>query len=199
MFERAGNLNMANEENVSPEIEEVEVKNAEVSETDVELPLEDIDSLRAKVAELEEQINEQKETVLRAKAEEQNIKRRADNDVSNARKFALERFTNDLLPIIDSLERGLEVAVDPQNEQIKAQQEGVVLTLKMFEDALSSHNVAVVDPAGEPFDPELHQAMSMQESGDCEPNTVMAVMQKGYTLSGRLVRPAMVVVSKAPA
>jgi len=168
-------------------------------EDSAELPVEDIESLRAKIAELEDQINEQKETVLRAKAEEQNIKRRADNDISNARKFALERFANDLLPVVDSLERGLEITAPEENEEIKVHQEGVVLTLKMFEGVLVKHNLEAVSPEGEPFDPALHQAVSMQESGDCEPNTVMTVMQKGYTLSGRLVRPAMVVVSKAPA
>ncbi|MBV1872312.1 MAG: nucleotide exchange factor GrpE [Gammaproteobacteria bacterium] len=190
---------MASEENGSPDVEELDPNQDQTVEGEAVPPLDDIDSLKAKVAELEEQIEEQKETVLRAKAEEQNIKRRADNDVSNARKFALERFTNDLLPVIDSLERGLEITVDADNEQIKAQQEGVTLTLKMFEDVLNSNNILVVSPVGEPFDPALHQAMSMQESGDCEPNTVLAVMQKGYTLSGRLVRPAMVVVSKSPA
>ena len=190
---------MTSEEKGSAELEDVAAAEDQIVDESTELPADDIESLKASIAVLEEQVEDQKETVLRAKAEEQNIKRRADNDVSNARKFALERFANDLLPVIDSLERGLAIAVDEESEQVKAYKEGVVLTLKMFEDVLVKHNLEVVSPEGEPFDPALHQAMSMQESGDCEPNTVMAVMQKGYTLSGRLVRPAMVVVSKAPA
>ncbi|MBV1874027.1 MAG: nucleotide exchange factor GrpE [Gammaproteobacteria bacterium] len=164
-----------------------------------EMDGDDPEALKEKLASLEDALMKQKDAVVRAKAEELNVKRRAENDVSNARKFALERFVNDLLPVMDSMERGLDVTADESSDQLKSYQEGVALTLKMFEDVLSKYNVEVIEPHGEPFDPAFHQAMSMQENADCEPNTVLAVMQKGYSLSGRLVRPAMVLVSKAPA
>jgi len=133
---------------------------------------------------------------LRAQADAQNVKRRAEQDVEKARKFALEQFCKELLPVIDNLERALEAA--PEGEQaVRPITEGVELTLKSFTDALKKFHIEVVDPVGEPFDPQLHQAMSMVENPDVEPNTVTLVMQKGYTLNGRLVRPAMVMVSKA--
>lgn len=162
---------------------------------------ESVESLKEKVAALEAQLVGQKEDVLRAQAEMQNVRRRSENEVSNARKFALERFAGDLLPVVDSLERGLEAvpAGDVDGEQAKALREGASLTLKMMLEVLEKFNVKQLDPAGEPFDPQYHEAMSMQESADAEPNSVLAVLQKGYTLNGRLVRAAMVVVSKAPA
>ena len=115
--------------------------------------------------------------------------------MEKAHKFALESFSKELMPVADNLERALEAA-SGEDEAIKAIAEGVELTLKSFLDALKKHNVEQVDPVGEPFDPNLHQAMSMVENNEVEPNSVIAVMQKGYTLNGRLVRPAMVMVSK---
>jgi molecular chaperone GrpE len=122
--------------------------------------------------------------------------RRAEQDVEKARKFALERFCSELLPVVDNLERALESAAG-DHEIVKPIAEGVQLTLKSFQDALKKFQIEAVDPVGEPFDPQLHQAMSLVENKDVEPNTVIAVMQKGYTLNGRLVRPAMVMVSKS--
>ena len=123
---------------------------------------------------------------------------RAEQDVEKARKFALEQFCKELLPVIDNLERALEAA--PADEPVvKPIAEGVELTLKSFADAFARFKIEAVNPLGEPFDPQLHQAMSMVENADIEPNTVTLVMQKGYTLHGRLVRPAMVMVSKAVA
>jgi len=151
-------------------------------------PASEIDELAARLAEAEDK-------VLRAHAEAQNARRRAELEVEKARKFALEGFCRELLPVVDNLERALE-AVDPGNESLKALTEGVELTRKSLLDAMARFQVAVVDPVGEPFDPQVHQAMSIIEKPDAEPNTVIAVMQKGYTLNGRLVRPAMVVVSK---
>ena len=116
--------------------------------------------------------------------------------MEKARKFALERFVGELLPVVDNLERALEAASGDE-EVVKPIAEGVQLTLKSFLDVMEKQNIVQVDPQGEPFDPNLHQAMSMVENKDVEPNTVIAVMQKGYTLNGRLVRPAMVMVSKA--
>ena len=148
------------------------------------------------VENLQQEVADAKDAALRAQADAQNAKRRAEQDVERARKFALERFCSELLPVVDNLERALEAASGGE-EAIKPIAEGVELTLKSFLDALRKFNIETVDPQGEPFDPNLHQAMSMVENPDVEPNTVIAVMQKGYTLNGRLVRPAMVMVSKA--
>lgn len=145
---------------------------------------------------LREQLAEAQDTALRAAAEAQNAKRRADMEVEKARKFALERFCQELLPVVDNLERALESAQAVEVEEVKPITEGVELTLKSFIDALGRCQVEAVDPHGEPFDPNFHQAMSQVENAEVEPNTVIAVMQKGYTLNGRLVRPAMVMVSK---
>ena len=150
-----------------------------------------------RVLELEEQLAAAKDQALRAVADVQNVRRRAEQDVEKAHKFALEKFSNDLLPVIDSLELALAHSSD-EDEQVKAIREGVKLTLKMFQDTLKRYNPEVVDPHGEPFNPEHHQAMAMQESAEVEPNSVLNVFQKGYLLNGRLLRPAMVVVSKAP-
>ncbi|MFQ3249937.1 nucleotide exchange factor GrpE [Glaciecola sp.] len=141
-------------------------------------------------------IESQKDSVLRARADMENAKRRAEQEIDKARKFALERFAGELLPVIDNLERAVQVA-DAENEAIKPIIEGVDLTHKSFINAVQKYGMEIVDPEGEAFNPELHQAMSMQESADVAPNTVMAVMQKGYTLNGRLLRPAMVMVSRA--
>jgi molecular chaperone GrpE len=146
---------------------------------------------------LVEEIADLKEQVLRAHAETQNARRRAEQDVEKARKFALEKLVADLLPVADNLERAIS-AGDSENESQKAVLEGVALTLKSLQDTLKKYKVEMIDPAGEPFDPQLHQAMTMVPNPDVEPNTVLNVFQKGYTLNGRLVRPAMVVVSKAP-
>ena len=154
--------------------------------------------IQAQILSLNEQLEEAKNQTLRAQAEAQNARRRAEQDVEKAHKFGQEKIINDLLPVVDNLERAL-AAIDADNEAFKGVIEGIELTLKSFVDSLKRHKVESVDPEGEPFDPQLHQAMSMVESPDVEPNTVINVFQKGYTLHGRLVRPAMVVVSKAPA
>ena len=150
------------------------------------------------MAKLEEDLNAARDAALRSQADAQNIKRRAEQDVEKSRKFALESFCKELLPVVDNLERTLAVTAG-HDETVKPIIEGVELTLKSFTDALRKFNIESVDPEGEPFDPQLHQAMSLVENADVEPNTVIAVMQKGYTLNSRLVRPAMVMVSKAPA
>lgn len=159
--------------------------------------LDPVATLEAKVEELEAQVADAKDQTLRAAAEAQNIRRRAEKDVENAHKFALEKFANALLPVVDNLERARQQCEGSDSEEVKALLEGVELTHKSFVDVLVKHDMAVVDPVGEPFDPQLHQAMTMVPNPEMEPNTVMDVMQKGFTLSGRLLRPAMVVVSKA--
>jgi molecular chaperone GrpE len=182
-----------NTENES--VAEVEVLGPE--ETEQDDPNAVIAALEGELAAAQAQIDDNKDIVLRAKAEVENARRRAEADVEKARKFALERFAGELLPVIDNLERAVS-ATDPENEVVKPLLEGVQMTHKSFLDTVNKFGMELVDPVGEIFNPELHQAMSMQESADVEPNTVMAVMQKGYSLNGRLLRPAMVMVSRAP-
>ena len=156
------------------------------------------DQLDARIQVLEEELAAAQDKALRVAADLQNVRRRAEQDVEKAHKFALEKFAGDLLPVVDSLERGLELS-NPDDQSIKAVREGMELTLKLLHDTLKRYQVEVVDPHGVPFNPEHHQAMAMEESTRMEPNSVLKVFQKGYLLNGRLLRPAMVVVSKAPA
>ena len=155
------------------------------------------EDLATRVQVLEEQLAAAQDQSLRVAADLQNVRRRAEQDVEKAHKFALEKFAGDLLPIIDSLERGLDLS-NPDDESIRPMREGIELTLKMFADTLKRYQLEAIDPHGQPFNAEHHQAMAMQESADVEPNSVLKVFQKGYQLNGRLLRPAMVVVSKAP-
>ncbi|MDB9706636.1 nucleotide exchange factor GrpE [Porticoccaceae bacterium] len=145
---------------------------------------------------LQQQVAEANDQVLRVQAEMQNVRRRVERDVENAHKYALDKFSADLLPVVDNLERALS-AISADDESQKAVAEGIELTLKSFVDVLVRFKIEPVDPAGQPFDANLHQAVSMVPNPDLEPNTVMDVFQKGYTLNGRLIRPAMVIVSKA--
>jgi molecular chaperone GrpE len=135
--------------------------------------------------------------VLRLQAEMENQRKRSERELANAHKFALERFAGELLPVRDSLEMGL-AAFDLEGADSDKLREGVALTLQMLTNALDKAAIREVDPQDEPFDPDFHQAMSTQERDDVEPNTVVHVVQKGYTLNDRLIRPAMVIVSKAP-
>lgn len=172
-----------------------EAPNTPETEQPAEQVTHDADTLSEQVETLANALASAQEQVLRAQADAQNSRRRAAQDVEKAHKFGQEKLVADLLPVIDNLERAL-AAVDPASEVNKSIIEGIELTLKSFLDSLARHQVAAVDPAGEPFDPQLHQAMTMVDNPDVEPNTVVDVFQKGYTLHGRLVRPAMVVVAK---
>jgi molecular chaperone GrpE len=134
--------------------------------------------------------------LLRVQAEMENLRRRAERDVESAHKYALEKFAVALLPVKDGLEMGLNAASGGEGEVLTRLKEGTELTLKMLASALEKFGIKEVDPVGQPFNPDLHQAMTMQPSADHPANTVLAVMQKGYTLNDRLLRPAMVVVSK---
>lgn len=151
------------------------------------------------VSALREQAREFQEQVLRSQAEMQNVRRRAEIDVEKAHKFALEKFVKELLPVADSLEKAVETTEAHQNEdeRLASIREGAEMTLNLFMNSLRKFNVAQLNPVGEPFDPQQHEAMSMVPAPDAEPNSVVAVVQKGYTLNDRLVRPAMVVVAKA--
>jgi molecular chaperone GrpE len=156
-----------------------------------------IAELEKALAKSQETVDGQKDSVIRAKAEVENMRRRAALDVEKAHKYALEKFASDLLPVLDNLERAIQFA-DKENEAVKTVVEGVELTHQSFISSVEKIGMEVVDPEGETFNADRHQAMSMQENADVKPNTVTAVMQKGYVLNGRLLRPAMVMVSKAP-
>ena len=151
-----------------------------------------------KLAQAETLILHQKDEVLRVQAEMQNLRRRTEQDVEKAHKFGQERLSTELLAVMDNLERALQVSMDRDDEAVKGLLQGVELTLKSFVDCFRKFGIEQIDPLGEPFDPQLHQAMVMQDNPNVEPNTVTAVMQKGYSLHGRVIRPAMVMVSKAP-
>lgn len=155
-----------------------------------------INELELAVVAAESTVADQKDSVIRAKAEVDNVRRRAAQDVEKARKFALEKFAGEMLVSVDNLERALQ-NIDKEDESKKGVIEGIELTLQGLIASLEKFGVKAVDPQDQPFNPEFHQAMSMQEVEGVAPNTVIAVMQKGYELNGRLIRPAMVMVSKA--
>lgn len=185
-------------EQVEPAIEkeenlQLEGENTTDAEVEAEL-LGDEDAVQPD--DLQEQLNAANDQLLRNQAEMQNVRRRAERDVENAHKYALEKFATELLSVVDNLERALE-AIDRDDEAQKAIFEGIDLTLKSFIDVLSRFKIESVEPIGQPFDADFHQAVSMVPNGDVEANTIVEVFQKGYTLNGRLIRPAMVVVSTA--
>lgn len=157
--------------------------------------LQGIAELMSQLEVLQAENDALKDQMIRAQAEVQNVRRRAEQDVEKAHKFGVEKFATEMLAIVDNLERAIEAAGD--DEAGKAMREGVEMTLGMFIAGLAKFNVEQINPKDEAFNPELHQAMSMVPAEGVAPNTVVAVMQKGYTLNGRLVRPAMVMVAKS--
>ncbi len=179
--------------------DEIELEQEQTQEAEA---VSEVDPRDERIAQLEAELGKAqggvRDAQLRAQAEVENIRRRAEQDVEKAHKFALEKFANELLPVIDSLERALELA-DKNNPELTSMIEGIELTLKSLLDAVRKYGVEVVGDIHVPFNPEVHQAMSMMESDEVAPNHVLMVMQRGYTLNGRLLRPAMVAVSKAKA
>lgn len=179
----------------------------EAQDSEAAAPLEDepddpaaaIDALKLALETAEAEIESLKDQALRAAAETENVRKRADRSVANAHKFALEKFTGDLLPVIDSFERALEAAnaLATDNEAASSTVEGIELSLRLMSETLGRHGVEAIDPVGEPFNATFHEAMSMVPSPDAEPGSVLQVVQKGYTLNERLVRPARVLVAKA--
>lgn len=159
--------------------------------------LEDVTALREALHKAEADAESAHEQMLRLSAETDNIRKRAQRDVDSARKFALEKFATELLGVRDSLEMGLKASEEEQADSAKLA-EGMELTSRMLAGAMEKFGVEVVNPEGETFDPEVHEAVSMQETDAQAPNTVVAVVQKGYMLNGRVLRAAMVVVAKAP-
>ncbi|MCE9873627.1 nucleotide exchange factor GrpE [Hafnia alvei] len=191
------------EQNMSNEQASQEMENGQEQHEQAQVDAADVvDTRDERIAELEAQLQEaaqrERDSVMRARAEADNIRRRAEQDVEKAHKFALEKFSNELLPVIDNLERALGLA-DKSNPELTSMIEGIELTLKSMLDVVRKFGVEQVGEVNVPFNPEVHQAMTLMESEQHEPNHVMMVMQKGYTLNGRLIRPAMVAVSKAKA
>jgi molecular chaperone GrpE len=176
-----------------------------VSESEVsqEADVSEDSSEEVSVEELQKQLKKTQKTAeenwdkaVRTQAEMENLKRRTQKDLENAHKYGLEKFAKELLSVIDSLELGIQASTS-DNPEVIALKQGSELTIKQFEAVFEKFNIEAMDPVGQPFNPELHQAMTMQPSADVEPNTVINVFQKGYVLNGRLIRPAMVVVSQA--
>ncbi|PSW61386.1 nucleotide exchange factor GrpE [Photobacterium kishitanii] len=193
------NHNVQDEQlNDAVEAVEVEAVEGEFVESEQELYAARIAELEAALLAKDAEVNEVKDAALRARAEGENVRRRSEQEIDKARKYALNKFAEELLPVIDNLERAIEMA-DKNNEATKAMMEGVELTLMTMTSTVAKFGLKVIDPQGEAFNPEFHQAMAIQESTEFAPNTVMAVMQKGYELNGRVIRPAMVMVSKAAA
>jgi len=174
----------------------------EVEAVEPDTSAEQVDPRDEQIANLEAQLNEaqtrERDGVLRVKAEMENLRRRTELDVEKAHKFALEKFVNDLLPVIDSLDRALEVA-DKANPDMAPMIEGIELTLKSMLDVVRKYGVEVVGDTNVPMDPNVHQAIAMVESDEVAAGNVLMVMQKGYTLNGRTIRAAMVSVAKAKA
>ncbi|MFI3664510.1 MULTISPECIES: nucleotide exchange factor GrpE [Citrobacter freundii complex] len=183
----------APEEIIMDQHEEVEVVESDASAEQVDPRDEKIANLEAQLAEAE---TRERDSVLRIKAEMENLRRRTELDVEKAHKFALEKFVNELLPVLDSLDRALEVA-DKDNDAMAAMVEGIELTRKSMLDVVAKFGVQVVADIDVPMDPNVHQAIAMVESDDVAAGNVLMVMQKGYTLNGRTIRAAMVSVAKA--
>jgi len=186
---------LAAEEIIKQAEEQVEVQ-LDAAADNISEEQEKINELELSLAAAKTTVADQKDSVIRAKAEVDNVRRRSAQDVEKARKFALEKFAGEMLVSVDNLERALQ-NIDKEDESNKGIIEGVELTLQGLIASLEKFGVKGVDPQDQPFNPEFHQAMSMQEVEGVAPNTVIAVMQKGYELNGRLLRPAMVMVSKA--
>ena len=188
-------------EGQSPE-EIIMEQHEEVEAVEPNASAEQVDPRDEKIANLESQLAEaetrERESVLRVKAEMENLRRRTEIDVEKAHKFALEKFVNELLPVLDSLDRALEVA-NKDNEEMAPMIEGIELTRKSMLDVVAKFGVQVVADINVPMDPNVHQATAMVESEDVAAGNVLMVMQKGYTLNGRTIRAAMVSVAKAKA
>ena len=172
----------------------------ELSGSDIEAGTEaaeiSIESLRSELNLANEKASESMDKFVRAQAEMENLRRRTEKELQNAHKFALDQFSKELLPVVDSLELGIQAA-DGDSAEVTKLREGNVLTLQLMRSVLEKFNIIAINPEGEIFNPELHQAMAMEVAEDKEPNTVLKVFQKGYLLNDRLIRPAMVIVAQA--
>ncbi len=174
--------------------EELEDESANDGANDAESPDQE-ETPEAAMAELKAKADDNWDRYLRAAAETENVRKRASRDVERARKYALEGFGSEMLAVKDSLELGIEAVESADAAGIA---EGSKATLKLLTAALERFGITEIDPVGEPFDPERHEAINMQPTADAEPGSVLSVVQKGYSLNGRLLRPAMVVVAAEP-
>ncbi|MDO9105532.1 MAG: nucleotide exchange factor GrpE [Methylovulum sp.] len=186
------------QETAEPKVEgePVETVNEEQAHTEVGEHEYTLDELKLELAEAKLKAKENWDKALRIQAEMENLKKRTQKDLEDAHKFALTGFAKELLSVLDSLVLGLQAAAG-DSEEVKKFREGSELTIRQFESAFAKFNIVAIDPIGQPFNAEHHQAMVMQVVEGAEPNTVVNVFQKGYMLNGRLLRPAMVVVAKA--
>ena len=194
---------MATEEKLTPEEElgSSDGVQRDAQQTDAETaqaPAGDSAELQTLLTDARSKADEHWEQCLRLQAELENLRKRSERDLVQAHKFALEKFTAELLPVRDSLEMGVAAAAE-ESASVAHLREGSELTLKMLTSAFEKFNIKEINPLNEKFNPEYHEAMSMQERADVEPNTVVTVVQKGYLLNDRLIRPAMVIVSRAAA
>jgi molecular chaperone GrpE len=187
--EAVEDVNLDQAESAEQEMLEDEHKDEEKLES----PDKNADSLEAQLEQAQAKATENWDHFLRAKAEMDNLRRRNTKDVENAHKYGIEKFVTELLPVMDSMAMGLEV----EEASAESLREGMILTMDMLKNMMEKLGIEEIDPMNEKFDAEKHQAMTMQPNPDVEPNTVIAVMQKGYSLNDRLIRPAMVMVSKA--
>jgi molecular chaperone GrpE len=168
------------------EIEASKVQNQELS----------VEALKIELALAQQQASNNLDKALRVQADMENLKKRVQKDLDDERKYGLTKFAKELLSVMDSLELGLR-AINSDHPEVIKLREGSELTLKQFESAFAKFNIEAIDPVGEVFNPEFHQAMVMQPSSTVEPGKVITVFQKGYVINGRLLRPALVVVAKA--
>jgi molecular chaperone GrpE len=187
---------MSNEEKVVPQ-DAPEMEQAEAADTATETTAEAPGDLHALLTDARAKADEHWDQCLRLQAEIENMRKRNERDLANAHKFALEKFAAELLPVKDSLELGL-LAAD-ETLDVARLKEGSELTLKMLSSAMDKFNIIEINPLNDKFNPEYHEAMSLQERQDVAPNTVVTVVQKGYLLNDRLLRPAMVIVSSGGA
>ena len=191
--------NNGKEQDIESTEEEVLTESEESLEDDgnESVPVDPIEALENELAAAIQEAGEARQDMLRMQADMENLRKRLVREHEKARRRTLERFMSDLLPVRDSLERGLEAAADPA-ATVDALKEGKQLIMKMLTKAMGDHGLQTIDPAGEPFDPEKHEAMTMLPSADHDENTVIEVLEKGYQLYERLIRPAKVVVSRKP-
>jgi molecular chaperone GrpE len=187
--EAVEDVNLDQAESAEQEMLEDEHKDEEKLES----PDKNADSLEAQLEQAQAKATENWDHFLRAKAEMDNLRRRNTKDVENAHKYGIEKFVTELLPVMDSMAMGVGV----EEATAESLREGMVLTMDMLKNMMEKLGIEEIDPMNEKFDAEKHQAMTMQPNPDVEPNTVIAVMQIGYSLNDRLIRPAMVMVSKA--
>ncbi len=194
----------SNETSPEPSEDQAEIEPVEAQDGEDGAPQEALESITDEAAadpimQLQAEADKARDQALRAEAEMQNLRKRAERDVQNAHKFGIERLIQNLLPVLDSLEKAIETSLQAETPEDDPQLEGLKLCFKLFTDVFEKEGVHMLDPLGQAFDPNVHEALSMIENPDMEPNSVMAVIQKGYRLHERLVRPAMVIVSKPPA